>query len=263
MTQVSCTGESRNESLTTHPTSAMCATLHGADFANADRNTARAAWGNPEFNQVPLPFGHGGSRPGAGRKPKPAPPIIEPEPEEEHWYCVCTKPGKDLSADIETRLAGFLVFSPTIWKPATEIRRDAQGIIRRGLPDRIEPLFRRYFFARFNRADFSWTKILHLPGDPVQRIISSTLGFPIAVPDSVIEAIQSRAHANGCLYPHAPAQAVRLPSGTRVRPVEGAFADLVGDLSEMSDGKRVRVLLSIMGRQVPVVMPQSAVEVVA
>lgn len=259
--------ESLNESLTPIETSAMCATYHGADFALADRNSVRAAWETTEVNQQVNGHGgpranSGGPRPGAGRKPKPAPPIIEPEPEEERWYCVCTKPGKDLSADIETRLAGFLVFSPTIWKPATEIRRDAQGIIRRGLPDRIEPLFRRYFFARFNRADFSWTKILHLPGDPVQRIISSTLGFPIAVPDSVIEAIQGRAHANGCLYPHAPAQAVRLPPGTRVRPVEGAFADLVGDLSEMSDGKRVRVLLSIMGRQVPVVMPQSAVEVV-
>jgi hypothetical protein len=46
------------------------------------------------------------------------------------------------------------------------------------------------------------------------------------------------------------------------RPLEGAFVDLVGDLSEMSDGKRVKVLLSIMGRQVPVVMPQAAVEVV-
>ena len=52
------------------------------------------------------------------------------------------------TADIETRLAGFLVFSPTIWKPATALRRDASGVIRRGLPDRIEPLFRRYFFTR-------------------------------------------------------------------------------------------------------------------
>jgi transcription antitermination factor NusG len=49
-----------------------------------------------------------------------------------------------------------------------------------------------------------------------------------------------------------------------VKPVAGAFADQgwIGELSEMSDGKRVKVLLSIMGRQVPVVMPQSAVEVV-
>jgi transcription antitermination factor NusG len=47
-----------------------------------------------------------------------------------------------------------------------------------------------------------------------------------------------------------------------VRATEGAFTDLVGRLSQMSDGKRVTVLLEIMGRQVPVVMPQAAVEVV-
>jgi hypothetical protein len=35
-----------------------------------------------------------------------------------------------------------------------------------------------------------------------------------------------------------------------------------GELDKMSDGKRVKVLLTIMGRQVPVEMDQSAVEVV-
>jgi transcription antitermination factor NusG len=122
-------------------------------------------------------------------------------------------------ADIETRLAGFLVFAPTIWEPATKIRRNVNGIVRRGLPDRIEPLFCRYFFVRFDRTDFGWTKILRLPG--VRPIISSQVGFPIAVPDNVIEAIQGRAHANGCLYPNIPANAARLAKGTRVRPLAG------------------------------------------
>jgi transcription antitermination factor NusG len=54
----------------------------------------------------------------------------------------------------------------------------------------------------------------------------------------------------------------KTPSQASHEATEGAFVDLVGDLSEMSDGKRVKVLLEIMGRQVPVVMPQAAVEVV-
>jgi transcription antitermination factor NusG len=70
------------------------------------------------------------------------------------------------------------------------------------------------------------------------------------------------ARPNGCLYPEAPSSGVRIASGTRVKATEGAFTDLVGSLSEMSDGKRVKVLLEIMGRQVAVAMPQSAVEVV-
>jgi transcription antitermination factor NusG len=89
------------------------------------------------------------------------------------------------------------------------------------------------------------------------------------VPDSVIKAIRifrsptHLAHANGCLYPHAKATDRRvLVAGTRVRVTEGAFSDLVGDLSEMSDGERVKVLLQVLGAQRPVEMNQTAVEVV-
>lgn len=205
----------------------------------------------------------GGYRPGAGRKPNKV--FIERQPEGERWYCVCTDPGKDLTADIETRLAGFMVFAPTIWKKAVPPRRDAQGIVRRGLPDRIEPLFRRYFFTRFDRTDFSWTAILHLPG--VRRIISSQ-GRPVAVPDSVIEAIQNyvgkthKAFPNGCWYPHTEAASARMAKGTRVRLLEGAFADHIGELAEMSDGKRVKVLLQMFGAQRPVEADQPTVEVV-
>ncbi len=216
-----------------------------------------AALENPENNQV---CGWGGYRTGAGRKPKP--PEIPPDPEGERWYCVCVLPGKDRAADIEARLAGFTIFAPTIFKPEIRPGRNAKGVFLPGMRSRIEPLFRRYFFARFDRTDFSWTKILHLPGNPVQRIISSTQGLPIAVPDIVIEAIQSRAHVNGCIYPTVRANARRLPQGTRVRLLAGAFVDHIGELAQMSDGKRVEVLLHIMGAQRPVKADQAAVEVV-
>jgi transcription antitermination factor NusG len=226
--------------------------------------------GGPRENSGGPRENSGGFRPGSGRKPKAIEPVLLPEPEGERWYCVCTDPGKDLTADIETRLAGFLVFAPTIWKPATKIRRDVNGVVRRGLPDRIEPLFRRYFFTRFDRTDFSWTKILHLPG--VRRIISSTLGFPIAVPDSFIDTLQGFdrtvdgvryvARPNGCIYPEAPSSAPKLAAGTRVKPLEGAFVDMVGELAEMSDRGRVKVLLQMFGAQRAVEMDQAAVEVV-
>jgi transcription antitermination factor NusG len=258
-----------NQSLTKAEIAPTHTFPHGGAHELESPPAVCAALENPENNQD---RGWGGARVGSGRKRKPDLPVPSWEPEGEHWYCVCAKPNEDLQADIQTRLAGFLVFAPTIWKPATVMRRDINGVVRRGLPDRIEPLFRRYFFTRFDRTNFSWTKILHLPGRPVQRIISSTLGFPIAVPDSFIETLQvfdrvingvrHVARPNGCLYPEAPAKPTMLPSGTRVRPVEGAFVDMVGNLSQMSDGKRVKVLLEIMGRHVPVVMDQSAVEVV-
>jgi hypothetical protein len=49
----------------------------------------------------------------------------------------------------------------------------------------------------------------------------------------------------GCLRPDAPSSATRLAKGTCVRPVEGAFVDMLGQLTEMSDGKRVKLLLQL------------------
>lgn len=215
--------------------------------------------GNSGIDELIKP-GRGGYRPGAGRKPK-----VERMPDDtERWYCVRTFIGQDLTADIATRVAGYEVFAPTLWKPPTLTTRDRNGIVRPALPARIVPLFLSYFFSKFRRADAHWTEILHLPG--VRNIISSTPGHPIAVPDHVIDAIRAPLHPNGCDYRlQSPAKAAPIAKGVRVRVTSGPMADameqdLIG-ICEMSDGKRVKVLLQIMGRAVSVSMAQSVVEV--
>jgi transcription antitermination factor NusG len=214
---------------------------------------------NPETEPLIKP-GRGGYRPGAGRKPR-----VEPMPDDtERWYCIRTFIGQDLTADIATRVAGYQVFAPTVWKPPTITTRDRNGIVRPALPARIVPLFLCYFFTKFRRADARWTEILHLPG--VRNILSSTPGHPIAVPDHVIDAIRLPLHPNGCDYRlQSPVRAAPIAKDARVRVMSGPMADAMADalvgICHMSDGKRVKVLLQIMGRAVSVNMAQSAVEV--
>ena len=171
-----------------------------------------------------------------------------------------TAHGAEITADIEIRLTGFELFAPTVWKPATLPRRLANGAMQPGKPDRIVPLFPRYLFVRFRRLADPWRRIRSLRG--VETILSSTPESPIAVPDAAIEAIRGQCAPNGCIYPpeRATPGATPLAVGTAARLTEGPMADLSG-ICTWSDGRRVRLLLEIMGRAVPVTVAQSAVVV--
>jgi transcription antitermination factor NusG len=178
--------------------------------------------------------------------------------------------GSEITADIEIRLLSFTVFSPSVWKPATPARRGRNGAVRAAKPDRIVPLFPRYLFARFNRGQDDWKQIRHLPG--VERIIFSTSPeFPAAMPDQAIETIRALCAANDCIYPDnvklrdRKTPVIRpepLPAGMNARLLHGPLADLTG-ICEWSDGRRVRLLLSLLGRAVTVTVPQAEVEAVS
>jgi transcription antitermination factor NusG len=180
------------------------------------------------------------------------------------WYCVRTAFGRELLADTEIRLAGFEVFAPTLWKPATLARRLANGASRPALPDRIVPLFPRYLMARFHRSVDAWTRIRALPG--VDCILGTNHETPTPVSDDAIALIRSRCMPNGCIYPanvelRDAGPVVHVPTGSSARLLDGPLADLTG-ICTWSDEKRVSLLMSLLGREVAVTVPRAAVEVV-
>jgi transcription antitermination factor NusG len=208
-----------------------------------------------------IKFAHGGVRPGAGRKPAP---VITAQPitDVPRWYCVRTGHGAELTADIEIRLAGFTLFAPSLWKPATPARRDAKGAMHAAKPARIVPLFPRYLFVQFVRAADAWQQIRRLPG--VDGFIGASDENPSTVPEQAIALLRRMCQPNECVYPpktnlqdlHAP---VPLDVGSSARLLSGPMAELVGIVA-MSDGRRVRLLLEIMGSLVPADVEQAAVE---
>lgn len=214
-----------------------------------------SGWGGARANSGGARLNSGGARPGAGRKPSVRP---TPVPEILHWYCVRTTHGAELTADIEIRLAGFTLFAPSLFKQATKPRLDARGAMRPGKPDRIVPLFPRYFFVQFNRADESWRKIRSLPG--VERIMGTTPDWPLIVPDSAIAAIRALCAPNGCVYPESH-RVQPLAVNTRARLLDGPLANLDG-ICTWSDGRRVKLLLTFLGRPTLVDVAQDAVATV-
>jgi transcription antitermination factor NusG len=205
------------------------------------------------FDASPENPHHAGSEGASGVR------LRNPAPSDgEAWHCVRTGPRQELTADIQIRLAGFTLFAPSVWKPATRPCRGANGVTKPGSPDRIVPLFPRYLFVRFRRSDPGWRRIWSMPG--VDCILGISPGAPTAVPDQAIEVIRGLCAPNDCIYPasHGERPAPLTP-GTRARMLTGPMAEVAG-ICQWSDGKRVRLLLTIMGRAVAVTVPQAALE---
>jgi transcription antitermination factor NusG len=208
-------------------------------------------------------FGHGGARensggarPGAGR-PRHSNNGL-PVADVLRWYCVRTDHNAERLADIEVRLAGFEVFNPSVWRAAEAMRRDRNGTTRPAKPDRIVSMFPRYFFTRFNLADPSWGQIEHLPG--VDRLMGAAggRGSPGIVSDDAIALLLSMVEPNHCCYPANHLHMNPIDPGTALRLLSGGMEGREG-ICEWSDGRRVRLLMHILGRPVTVTVSQGAV----
>jgi transcription antitermination factor NusG len=184
--------------------------------------------------------------------------------DEPHWFCVRTLWNQEIRADMQIREAGYLVFAPTIWKPPVPARRLPSGVMRPARDARILPLFPRYIFCQFSVAEPGWRAIRGMPG--VEAILSSAPEEPTPVPESALDAVRALCAPNGCVYPpgwswshQAPVQRPLEP-GSRLRVLYGPLADHIG-ICQMSDGRRVQLLLEILNRTVNVKVAQSDVEV--
>lgn len=78
--------------------------------------------------------------------------------------------------------------------------------------------------------------------------------YPIAVPAGVVEALQSSSD-EWSVVEWRP----EIRPGEAVRVVAGPFSDMIGQLERLDGAGRVRVLLEIMGGQVPAVFPEEVI----
>lgn len=206
-------------------------------------------------------FSHGGARPGAGRPRRIVSDVRHsntglPVLDVMRWYCVRTDFNAQLIADIEVRLAGFEVFNPSVFRAAEPMRRDRYGVVRPAKPDRIVPMFPRYFLTRFNIADPAWGQIEHLDG--VDRLMTAPGGRPGAIADDKVAALLALVESNHCAYPENHLHMNPIDTGTILRLLSGGMEGQTG-ICEWSDGRRVKLLMSILGRPVSVTVSQGAV----
>ena len=146
------------------------------------------------------------------------------------WSVVQTESQRENVAARFLKQGGFKSYLPRI-------------AVKNGTRERIVPLFPAYLFVRVidRWYPIRWTVA-------VLRVLTID-GLPARISDKIMTTIQRREGENGLIrLPTAPGLSV----GQSVRIIHGSFADRIGIYDGMSGPDRVRVLIDLLGRSVPV-----------
>jgi len=152
------------------------------------------------------------------------------------WYALYVKHNSEHWVAQHLTLKSIPTFLPLI--EAARWRRGRQGAA-------LDPLFPGYLFIRMAGVEEnpqSWNAVQWTPG---VRLILGTDGVPVPLPGDVVENIQERVGEHGFIrlgIPFRPGSRVRFRSG----PLTGLEALFAG---AMSRSERVRVLMTLLGRQ--------------
>ena len=159
------------------------------------------------------------------------------------WYVVQTKPANEYR--VRTNLINQEI---DVFLPQYESCQYAVPISVR----KIRPLFPNYLFARLD-LDTRYYKVKYTRG--VSKILGNG-GIPDPISEDVIQTIRSRMGADNLVRMEE-----ELSEGDLVCVTSGPFRDLLGIFVEkMSDRGRVRVLLSMIGVDIPVQILQSQIK---
>jgi transcriptional antiterminator RfaH len=156
------------------------------------------------------------------------------------WYLIHTRPNCEGKAEFNLGAQGFATFFPQIERTIRHARR--LTTVRR-------PLFPRYLFCQLDIERHCWLAVSSTIG--VARLFMQD-GRPIAVPIGIVEHLL--AHSD-CGVTRLD---IELVEGQRVRILSGPFADFTATLARLDEGRRVQVLLEMMGTAVPVSVERRA-----
>jgi transcription antitermination factor NusG len=229
----------------------MSSTASCGSYAPEPEVISKMGWGGPRENA-------GGARPGAGR-PRKIPSGIARN-DDPGWYVVRAISEEEHRAEVEIRRAAFEVFRPLVYQRGVTARRRPDGSLRPSRPDRLRSMFPGYFFTRFRLADPAWPAIRSLPG--VEAILGRVGApeRPFAVADETIALLRAMLDPNDCLYPKDHFRMNPIDPGQSLRVLTGSMEGHEG-ICQWSDSRRVRLFMTILGRQVPVTVARSGVEV--
>jgi transcriptional antiterminator RfaH len=163
------------------------------------------------------------------------------------WYVICTHARSEHKAAWHLRNQGYRPYLPCYAKR----RRHARRV------DYVSaPLFPRYLFVEMDVTHTQWRAIRSTVG--VSGIICLD-GLPAPVPQGIVEEIAAYEDDNGVIVLPRRAPFER---GQPVQIASGPLLDRVGLFETQTDGDRVVVLLSLLGREVRVGLPIEVVSAV-
>jgi transcriptional antiterminator RfaH len=173
-------------------------------------------------------------------------PINPMNPMNTQWFVIQTRPCNEYRAENNLTNQGIETFLPLL---------ETFQYFHEKMVQKIKPLFPNYLFAKLD-IDIHYDKVKWTRG------VNKILGVgnePIPISEKVIQTIKAQRGENNL---------VRLDDGLEegniVQFTSGPFKDLMGVFDKkMSDGKRVRVLLSLIGVDVPVQVSMYQIKKVA
>lgn len=149
------------------------------------------------------------------------------------WIVAFTRKGCEHLAKANLDNQGYDVYLPLAISP--------------GKPN-PEPFFPRYLFVDTAPLDGLWRPVRSTRGCLAVLLTGEA---PSVVPDRVIDVLRRREEA-GVIRLKAIAKAQTFVAGQPIRVYEGNFAGFDGVFERMSGAERVRVLLNLFGRVIPV-----------
>jgi len=162
------------------------------------------------------------------------------------WYVVQTKPADEHR--VETNLLNQEI---EIFLPLHETYQFIQGKMAK----KIKPLFPCYLFAKLD-VQVHFYKVKYTRG--VNKILGSGEG-PIPISEKVVEAIRERMDKDNIIKVEE-----EWKEGDLVQVTSGPFKELTGIFQKkMSDQGRVKILLSLIGVDVPVQISRWQIKKVA
>ncbi len=160
------------------------------------------------------------------------------------WYVVHTQPNGETRAEAHLRRQGFRTYLPR-YKRSRRHARKTQTVTR--------PLFPRYLFVGLDLARDRWRSIQSTIG--VSQLVLAG-DHPAQLPEGVVEEIRQRETSDGLVEIGLPAG---VKPGSKVRLVDGIFAEASGVIERVADERRVSILLHLLGREVRVFVPAASV----
>jgi len=152
----------------------------------------------------------------------------------QRWYAVRTLPFSETRAQRNLENQSFRTFLPKRRKTV----RHARKITTVGAP-----LFPCYMFVALDLTFHQWRSVNGTFG--VSRLLMQG-DRPLPVPEGVVETLIASADDAGVVQ-----FGQQLRVGMPVRVMAGPFVEQLAILDRLDDCGRVRVLLELMGRQVP------------
>lgn len=157
------------------------------------------------------------------------------------WAAAYCEPRKEFQAQGEIQKHGFETFLPVLSR--TKMIHKKRVLL-------TEPIFTRYCFAAMplNAISEAYSKIKRCRG--VLYLLEGPKG-PSAVPNEVIEKFR-HAERHGAFDFTKPK--AEFAKGDEVKIQEGPFAGLIAKVRSASPSKRVKLLMRLLGGDVPLEM---------